>query len=657
MSTIPASQIVNVIPGVLGVGGAAIQMNCMVLDNGTRVPIGTVATFSGPAAVASYFGANSSQAADANIYFGAYVGATTSPAALNFTQYPQTAIAAYLRGGNISNMTLAALQALSGSLTVVMDGYTHVISSISLFTATSFSNAALAIQAAFTNPTEASFTASIGGHFGTCTSSGTTLTLGGVTDGYLAAGDLVSGTDTTNSLPAGCYIVKQLTGTAGGAAGATFQLSAAATPGNLTSCTVTGTSTVLDVTHVASGALAIGQTVTGSSVTAGTLITGQLTGAAGAVGTYSMNGAAQGVASESMTGVATAPLVTYDSTSGAFVVMSGITGTPSIAAFATGTLSASLLLTAATGAALSQGTAAAVPGTFMTALTQITQNWATFKTMFDPDGGSGNSVKLAFAAWTNAQNNRYAYVCADTDATPTLSAPATESLGYQLQQLNYSGTYLKYEPAGGPYYGAIFICGVVASINFAQTNGRITFAFRAQAGLLAGVSSLAVAQNLIANGYNYYGVEAAGASQWINEYTGSVSGPFLWFDSYINQIQLNVSFQQALMNLLINSNSMPYNVAGDALIEQALQPVINAAGNFGTFRPGILLSASQITSVNNAAGVNAATVLQTRGWYLQVNAENTAPNVRAARGTPPSKFWYVDGESIQAITLNSIVLQ
>jgi hypothetical protein len=668
--TIPANELVNVSPSVLSAGGAQLATTGLVLTANTRVPVGTAAAFPNGAAVTSFFGANSAESIIANGgvgkgsgYFGGFNGATQIPGSLLFTQYNQTAVSAYLRGGNISGLTLAQLQALSGSLTATMDGYANVIASISLASYNSQSAIAAAIQAAFTDPTEASFTASIGGHFGTCTSSGTTLTLGGVTDGYLAAGDLVSGTDTTNSLPAGCYIVKQLTGTAGGAAGATFQLSAAATPGNLTSCTVTGTSTVLDVTHVASGSLAIGQTVTGSTVASGTLITGQLTGSAGAVGTYSMSGAAQGVASESMTGVATAPLVTYDSVSGAFVITSGITGAPSSAAFATGTLSASLLLTSATGAVLSQGAAPAVPATFMNALLIVNASWTGFMTAFDPDGGSGNSVKQAFAAWKNSQNSRFCYVCWDTDATPTNTLPATSSLGYILNQNGDSGTALIWE--GSDLNHAAFILGSIASINFNQTNGRISFAYKAQPGLVASVTDPTAGGNLAGNpqavgsngnGYNFVGAYGAANANFVWFQRGFCTGPFAWLDSYINQVWLNYGFQQALLALQQASNSVPYDTAGYTAIEAALGDQVQLGLNFGAFGPPApgTLSQSQINAVNASAGKIIAPALVAQGYYLNIQPAN--PVVKAARTSPNITFFYIDNGSIQSLNLSSVAL-
>jgi hypothetical protein len=59
--------------------------------------------------------------------------------------------------------------------------------------------------------------------------------------------------------------------------------------------------TTLTVTAIASGEVTVGQTITGTGVTAGTKITGQLTGTAGGIGTYSVS-ASQTVASTTITG-------------------------------------------------------------------------------------------------------------------------------------------------------------------------------------------------------------------------------------------------------------------------------------------------------------------------------------------------------------------
>jgi hypothetical protein len=135
--------------------------------------------------------------------------------------------------------------------------------------------------AALSGPsTTASFTGSIGASF-TGVIATNVLTASAVT-GLLTPGDLINGTSVVNAV-----LGAQLTGTPGGAG--TYTLVHA----DQTSEAMTGSSTVLDVTAVASGVVGVGEVIVGSGITTGTRITGQLSGTAGGVGTYSLSGVAQ----------------------------------------------------------------------------------------------------------------------------------------------------------------------------------------------------------------------------------------------------------------------------------------------------------------------------------------------------------------------------
>jgi len=409
----------------------------------------------------------------------------------------------------------------------------------------------------------------------------------------------------------------------------------------------------MTVSSLGSGTVGATDVVSGTGVTANTYVTGQLSGTVGGVGTYGVT-PTQNALSEPLNFFN--PAVVYDSISGGFIIRSGTTGASSTITFGSGPLATSLSLTQTLGAVTSQGAIAATPIAFMTALTQITQNWATFMTLFNPDA-AGFANKLLFAQWTNSTNQRYMYVVWDLDLSPSVSNPASASFGQAIIAANYSGTCpVGQDGTGGsPRDICAFVCGAVASIDFAAVNGRTTLAFRSQTGLLATVTSQTAANNLDANGYNYYGAFATANEQFVFFYPGSVSGPFLWIDSYINQIWLNNNFQLALMNLLTTAFSIPYNAAGKTQITAALADPINAGLLFGAFRAGITLSAAQKSAVNASAGLDIANTLQNVGWYLSVG--DATPQVRAARGSPPCTFWYVDGQSIQQIDLASIEVQ
>lgn len=657
MSTIPASLFVNVVPSVLAVGGGSVDAVAVVATPSNRVPIGAVYSFALGSAVTSFFGAGSAEDVVANGasgkgsgYFGGFNGATKTPGKIFFARYNAAAAAAYLWGGNAgAALTLAQLQALSGSLTVAVDGYPHVISSISFSADNSFSAAAAAIQAAFTDPTESTFTASLGASF-TATGSGTNLTVTAVT-GLISIGDTAVGT----GIPASTTIVSQTSGSTGGAG---IYVTSNATTAVAASCTAA--STVLNVTAESGNAIAVGQTLVGSGVTGSPTITALITGV-GSEGTYRISGAQQTVASESMTGQATPPLVTYDSLSGAFVVTSGITGAPSTAAFATGSLAAPLLLTQATGAVLSQGAAAATPASFMNGVVAVTTDFVTYMTAFDPDGGSGNVAKQAFAAWKNAYPNRFMYVCFDPDVLARSSPPQSSTLGQVLKSNGDSGTMVISELTDLNL--ASFACGVAAAIDFSAAAGRTTFAFRNQPGLVADVTDGQAAVNLggnpqllgdFGNGYNYFGAVGGAGSSFVWFQRGTVTGPFRWADSYVNQVWWNNLMQNALLNLMDQMKSIPFDNAGAGLIKAALAGPIQAGLSFGAAAPGPI-STLQAAEVDQAAGASISSTLQSQGYYLQVLQQSAA--VRANRGPWQITLWYLDRGSAQSFNLSSIALQ
>src|SRR5579872_6273182 len=626
---IPASQIVAVNPGVVGAGGSALDLNGLMLTTSTRVPVGTVLSFPTQLSVAAFFGANSTEAALALIYFNGFDNSAVKPGALLFAQYPWAApVAPYVRGGNIAAaLSLAQLQALApGTLTVVLNGLSHVSGTINLSGATSFSNAASLIQTAL-GANDATFTGSIAASTATVT--------GSIAGNVLAVGGILSGTGVT----AGTQIQAQLGGTTGGIG--TYQVSASQT---VSSTTISETYGTLTVSAISAGAVALGQVLAGAGITANTSVTALGTGTGG-TGTYIVS-PTQTVGSEAMT--SGAALVTFDSVSGAFIITGGTPGLVGTIAFPSGAMATSLLLTQATGAVLSQGAALATPAAFMNAIVAQTQNWATFFTTFDPVAAD----KVAFATWVNGQQTQYLYSEWAQDVANTLPNPNTGTS--QIIAGGFSGTAPIYGPLQGASNAAL-LAGFVASIDFQQTNGRTTMAFQSQSGFSPEVTNATIASQLIANGLNFYGSYSTANDNFNFVYPGSVTGPFKWLDSYVNAIWLKNQLQLALMTLLTSVPSIPYNSAGYDLIEAACADPINAAVNFGAIRAGVPLSALQVAEVNNAAGAQISDVLQNRGWYLQVLPATA--QVRVARQSPPITLWYMDGQSVQQITLQSLEVQ
>jgi len=200
--------------------------------------------------------------------------------------------------------------------------------------------------------------------------------------------------------------------------------------------------------------------------------------------------------------------------------------------------------------------------------------------------------------------------------------------------------------------GPAFALGFAASIDFSRTNGRATFAFKAQDGVTATVTDEQITANLLDNGYSFYGSYATANDQFNFAYNGQMAGKFKWFDTFLNQVYLNSQLQLALMSLLTSVKSIPYNESGYSLIRAAMQDPIDSALNFGGIRKGITLSASQAAQVNSAAGLDVSDIIEAQGYYLQIL--DPGAQVRANRGTPVINFWYTDGGAVQKITLASI---
>lgn len=346
---------------------------------------------------------------------------------------------------------------------------------------------------------------------------------------------------------------------------------------------------------------------------------------------------------------------TYDSTRNAFVITSSTTGSSSAVGFPTsGTLATGLLLTQATGAALSPGAAPATPSGLMTPLSTISQDWATFMLTFDPDGGTdGGPIKQQFAQWNAAQGEYYAFVAWDDAVLPSTEANDTSCFAQAVAGLE--GTIPIWSATQGPQ-NAAFLCGYAASINFQTVGGRTNAAFRSSPALTPDISSDTVYENVTSNGYNCYASVATRTGQFAWFQPGSISGSWKWIDSYFNQLYYNALFQSDYATFLTNTPNVPYNTQGYTAIRGAISSDIKQMGDFGAWVAGGELSGLQIAQVNAACGgLNVAATIESQGWYQYV--ADPGPTVRQARGSPINKFFYFDGESVQMINMSSTDVQ
>lgn len=338
--------------------------------------------------------------------------------------------------------------------------------------------------------------------------------------------------------------------------------------------------------------------------------------------------------------------VTYDAQRQAFLFQNTTTGAGDLISFATGTLAIGLKATQATGAVVSNGAAIAVPGPFMDSVVAVTQNWAGFMTVTEQSIPN----QILFATWTTAQNDRYVYNMQSSDVN-MLTAGNTTTAMYAITLAQMNGTI---HMQGNATHVA-FAMSWAASLDFTRLNGRTTLAFQKQGGLIPSVTNASDANAIIANGGNFYGSYATAAQSFIFVYPGQVSGQFKWADSYVNQVWLNANLQLAMINLLVGAGSVPYNAQGYSLINAACNDPLSAAVNFGAIRTGVQMSSSQAIQVKNALGVDVTQNLYAQGFYLQIRDASAAS--RVARTSPPMTLYYMDGGSVQQLTLASIEIQ
>ena len=143
--TIPASQLVDITPRVIGGGLSGMEFSGTFLTKSDRMPAKTAVPFYTLSDVGEYFGTGSNEYKLAANYFTADSNGTKKPSTLWFYKKVDAAQAAFIRGSKITN--LASLTAITdGSFDIKVDGTTINVTDLDLSAQTSFSGVASAIQ-------------------------------------------------------------------------------------------------------------------------------------------------------------------------------------------------------------------------------------------------------------------------------------------------------------------------------------------------------------------------------------------------------------------------------------------------------------------------------------------------------------------------------
>lgn len=143
--TIPASQLVDITPRVIGGGLSGMEFNGTFLTKSNRLPAKTAVPFYTLSDVGAYFGTGSDEYKLAANYFTADSNGTKKPSTLWFYKKVDTAQAAWIRGSALNNLdTLKAIT--SGAFNIKIDGTSISVTGLDLSAQTSFSGCASAIQ-------------------------------------------------------------------------------------------------------------------------------------------------------------------------------------------------------------------------------------------------------------------------------------------------------------------------------------------------------------------------------------------------------------------------------------------------------------------------------------------------------------------------------
>lgn len=327
-----------------------------------------------------------------------------------------------------------------------------------------------------------------------------------------------------------------------------------------------------------------------------------------------------------------------------FIIRSATTGAASYVSQATvGTAATALKLTADTAATTSPGAVATSITDTMTAIVNQNQDWVMTASLVD----FTDEEKEELCAWVSASTNRYIYSMYDTSEDATVA----NNESCFMQSVVVANGYENVFPSYGSYLYAVLALAYSASINFNRTNGRVSYKFRAFAGIAPNVSDNSTAAALKSNGYSFYG--AYGQNKTLANYVsdGAITGKFLWLDSFISQVWINANLVAAFANLFTNNASYAFNAGGYASISAAVIDVATNAINFGAIRAGVTLDQAQINIVNDAVGTDISNVLYTQGWFFFIPQQTGAS--RTERSLDGAIFYYVDGQLIQSIDMTS----
>ena len=330
-----------------------------------------------------------------------------------------------------------------------------------------------------------------------------------------------------------------------------------------------------------------------------------------------------------------------------FIVRSLTTGANSAVSFAdAGDLATGLKLTADTAATTSPGSAPVTMTDMMNNVTNLSQDWVLFSSLVELE----EEQKQELCAWVSASNHRFGYVVHD----PSQAATVANNAQCFMQKVVVANGYENVLPVYGSYLYAIPALAYSASIDFARTNGRVSYKFRDFPGLAPNVTDGLTYNALRSNGYSFYGKYSENKTMENYVSDGAITGKFKWLDTFICQVWQKANLIASFASLFKQNQSFPFNAEGYAAVNSAVIDPAERAKKFGAIRKGVTLDAAQIRIINNTVGADISSTLYSEGWYLYIPPQPGANRIE--RDLKGVIFYYVDGGLIQSITMSSTAI-
>jgi len=343
--------------------------------------------------------------------------------------------------------------------------------------------------------------------------------------------------------------------------------------------------------------------------------------------------------------------VTYDLIRKAFKITGNATVALGYAVLTTesgasGTELATILgLTAAAGATISDPfTGTKTIADIMDNICLKTENWYSFTTDWQPEIDD----RLEFSAWNSGKYSGARFIYAEYDMDGAAISGSSEA---DFASRAVAAGYASSLPIYGIIDHAVFALSCGACVNREELNGRYSLAGKHQTGLAITVDNSIDYDVLAAKGYSCYAdfATAGNTFRWFQK--GAITGKYKWFDALQGHVWLNDNIQVNCADLIDTVKAFPYSQQGYGMIDSAISQAANAAVYNGVATKGVTLSESQKAQLMADIGFDISDALYSAGYYTYIT--DPSASVRADRGSPIIKFYYMDGGVIQTIDVIS----